>query len=212
MGRARAPRASDGPSVFHGSSKGSACLETPPSNDQAWQNHGCRYRPNSRLARHRSMTRIAKGHAVAQSENHDGFRKVGKREAVDLVFSDKDTACSKIERGKIAGRNCEVGQAGDPDAAVEHPKPDYRRLRSQSVSLLESLGDGFGRRTVISRQHDVEQFGEQRLSALHKLRIDARYVDLAQIEIRPRVIAEPGEHIEDPAPILRVLKHHQRPT
>src|SRR6266478_3822666 len=58
------------------------------------------------------------------------------------------------------------------DAAVEHPEPDERRLRSQSVSLLERFGDGFGRR--ISLQPDVEQFGEQRLPALHKLRIDAR--------------------------------------
>src|SRR5262245_52662535 len=61
-------------------------------------------------------------------------------------------------------------------------------------------------------QYAVQQFAEQRLSAFHKLRIDARYVDLAQIEVRSRVIAEPGEHIEDAGPVLRMVEHHQRPT
>src|SRR6266849_102112 len=61
--------------------------------------------------------------AVTQAENDDGFRKVGKREAVDLVFRDEDMACRNVQRGKIACGNCDVAQTGDRDTPVEHPEP-----------------------------------------------------------------------------------------
>jgi hypothetical protein len=45
--------------------------------------------------------------AITQAKNHNGFGKVRKRQAVDLVFGDKDVPCGNVQSRKIAHGNCE---------------------------------------------------------------------------------------------------------
>ena len=95
-------------------------------------------------------------------------------------------------------------------AVIEDAEADKARLGTKPIAGLEALCAGRGRIDGLCWQNNVEQFRQEPLACLEELGVDARDIDLAGIEARAGVVAEPDQAIENPAPIAGVPERDER--
>ena len=95
---------------------------------------------------------------------------------------------------------------------IQHPEADTLGLLPESVAPGEA--GHAGRRTRVDRsrrQSAVEQLIEHPAVGLHELAVHPRNVDLTEVDTGARMVFQPADDVEQPAPVAGELQGPKRP-